>query len=156
RHLDVGVHAVSFGVVDGPARPPRQAQLGDHSHRPERDNRGAAVLTKWLAEIEAVQALALAVISEPIRVSPDRNLAEQLLIRTPKNADARSSTVAREEQSVILINEHAGHAGQSDGKRSKVTARPTAEHVDPIGAGVCDIDPALAQKDVGVIEPRLR
>src|SRR5207244_12429975 len=85
---DVRVDDVSLLVVDGPARPAWQRQLPDHAHRVEVDERGGAVLAERFPQVEAVQPPAAAVVGEPVRVWPDLDLPEQLLIGAAEHADA--------------------------------------------------------------------
>src|SRR5207253_3086603 len=153
RPLDVRVDAVAIVIVDGPAWSPRQRQLCEHAHRVELDNGGGAAFAEWFAEVEAVQPTSAAVVGESVRVRPHVDLAEQLLIRAAEDADARGGSVARKKQVVFLIDEDAGDARQLGGEGVQVSARLAVEHLDPIGAGVSDIHPSAAWKDIRVIEP---
>ena len=110
RLLDVGVDDVSLRVVDGPARPTRQRQLGDHLHRVGVDDRDGAVFA-WLTEVEAVEVAPLSVVGEPVRVRPNLDLSEQLLVGAAEDADPRGAAVAREKQVVLLVDQHTGDAG---------------------------------------------
>ena len=54
-----------------------------------------------------------------------------------------------EEQVLLAIDEHTGHAWQI---RYGSDVRPAAavQHVHPIGAGVGDVDTAAGRRDVGI------
>jgi hypothetical protein len=80
RLADVRVDAVALLVVDGPARPPRQRQLGENAQRVEVDDGGGTALAERLAEIERVEPASAAVVGEPVRMRPDLDPPEQLLV----------------------------------------------------------------------------
>src|SRR5213076_2733831 len=96
RLLDAGVDDITLPVVEHPARPARQGQLGMYDHRVELDGRGGAVFAERLAEVEAVEPAPLQVVGEPVRVRADLELSEQLLVGTAEDADAGGAAVARE------------------------------------------------------------
>jgi hypothetical protein len=148
---DVRVDAVALLVEDGPARPPRKRQLAEHAHRLEVDDGGGAVLPERLAEVERVEAAPTAVVGESVRVQPDLDPAEQLLVRAAEDAHARGAAVAREEEVVLLVDQHAGHAGQI-GERAQEHLRAAVDDVDAVGAGVRDVQAAAGAIDIGVVE----
>jgi hypothetical protein len=73
---DVCVNAVAHAVVEGPARPARQAELGDRPFGGEIDDRCRAVLSDRLTEIERVKTPAPPVVGESVRVRADLDLAQ--------------------------------------------------------------------------------
>jgi hypothetical protein len=53
---------------------------------------------------------------------------------------------------VLFVDQDAGDARQLGGQRAQVSAGLAVEHLDPIGAGVCDVHPSSRPEGVGVIE----
>ena len=154
RLADVGVDTVALLVVDSPARPSGQRQLGDDAHRLEVDDGGAAVLAQRLAEVERVQTPPVAVVGEPVRVRPDLDAADELLVGAAKDAHARRGAVAREQQVVVLVDQDAGDTGQA-GQRAEQGPALTVEHVDAVGTGVRHVQPPPGPVAVGVVEAGL-
>jgi hypothetical protein len=142
---------VALPVADGPARPPRQRQLGDDPHRLEVDDGGAAVLAQRLAEVERVQTPPPAVVREGVRVRPHLDAADKLLVGAAKDADPGGLAVARKQQVIALLDEDAGDAGQL-GQRAKERLLAAVDHVDAVGAGVCHVHATARAMDVGVVE----
>ena len=150
---NVRVDDLPLLVVDRPARPSRQRQLGDHLEAADVDHRGRAVLAERFAEVEAVQAPRGAVVGEAVRVRADRYPAEELLVRAPKDADAGATPVRREQEIVRRIDQDAGDPGEVR-QRPQVPLVGAVDDVDPIRAGVGDVDAALRRVDVCVVEAR--
>ena len=88
RLADVRVNAVALLVVERPARPPWQRQLGDHLHRGEVDDAGGAVLAEQFTQLEGVQPAATTIVGEPVRMRPDSDLSEQPLVGAAEHAHA--------------------------------------------------------------------
>src|SRR5439155_3173431 len=154
--LDVGVDDVSLWIVDRPAWPTWQRQLGDHTHRVEPDDRGGAVFAQGLTEIEAVELAPLSVVGEPVRVRPNLDLPVEFFVRAGEDADTRGSAVTREEQVLLLIDQDAGDAGQFRRKRVQVGTGVAVEYLDPVGARVGNVEPPALPVDVGVVEAGVR
>src|SRR2546430_8968506 len=127
-----------------------------YDHRVELDDRGGAVFAERLAEVEAVEPAPLQVVGEPVRVRADLDLSEQLLVGAAEDADPGGAAVAREEQLLRLVDENAGDAGQLGRQRAQVATSVAVEHLDPVGAGVGDVDAPTLPVDVRVVETRLR
>lgn len=142
---DVRVYAVAFSV----------AQFGDHLQRLDVDDRDGAVLAQRFAEVERVQAAPSCVVGESVRVWPDRDLSEQLLVRAAEDRDPGGGAVAGEQQVIGLVDQHARDFGQV-GERANELAALEVDHVDAVGADVRDVHAAAGAVGVGVIESRLR
>lgn len=87
---------------------------------------------------------------------PDRHLPEQRLVRAAEDADAGAGAIGGEEQVVLLVDQHAGDARQAL-ERAQERPGGAVDHVDPVGAGVGDVQAraARAEPDVGVVETPL-
>jgi len=84
-------------------------------------------------------------------VRPDGDLPNQLLVRAAKDTHARGAAITREEQVVLLRDQHTGHTRQLP-ERAQEGARPTVEHLDAVGAGVRDVHPPRRPVNVRVVE----
>src|SRR5262249_8257364 len=59
---------------------------------------------------ERVELSSPAVESKPVRVRPDSDSAEKLLVGGPEHADARRTAIAGEEEIVHDVDQYARHA----------------------------------------------
>ena len=56
---------------------------------------------------------------------------------------------------MFLVDEHPGDTGQA-AEGVQVALLLAIEHVDSVGAGVCDVHPSPRPVDIGVVETWLR
>ena len=111
------------------------------------------MLAERLAEVERVQPTATAVVGEPVRMRPDLDPTEQLLVGAAEDAHAGCLAVAREEQVVLLVDQDAGDAGQVR-ERAQERSPLAVEDVDAVGAGVRHVHAPAGAIDVCVVEAR--
>src|SRR6266700_6473899 len=86
---------------------------------------------------------------------PDLHLPDQLLVGATEDADAVGAAVAREQQVVGFVDQHAGDARQIR-ERAQKRAPFAVEDVDAIRTRVRDIQPPAGAVGVGVVEAGLR
>jgi hypothetical protein len=86
---------------------------------------------------------------------PDLHLSERLLVGAAEDGDPRGGPVAREQQVIGFVDQHAGDARQA-GQRAQKRTLLAVEDVDAVGTCMSDVHPPRGPVGVRMVEARLR
>jgi hypothetical protein len=82
---------------------------------------------------------------------PDGDATEKPVVGAPKDADACCLTITRDQEIVGIIDQDAGDA-RNVLQRTDMQSPDAVDHVDAVGAGMCDVYAPPWSIDVCVVE----